>query len=78
MKIQLEEKAEGITERDIHSKALLNTDAEALLRYKIKRQKNLDQRRMSNELDFLKTKVEDLSSDITDIKTLLTELVSNR
>jgi len=78
MKIDLEEKFAGITERDSHSKALLNTDTEALLQYKIKKQKSINQRRMANELDFLKTKVADLSSDITDIKTLLTELVSNR
>ena len=40
-RIELDEKISGFTERDLHSKAILNTDSVGLLRYKINRQKNI-------------------------------------
>lgn len=57
---------EGIL-RDKHSKALLNTDDEALNAYKKRKQKNAEINRMREEMDELK-------NDVSEIKSLLTKI----
>lgn len=52
--------------RDTHTNAVLNTDMSSLAKYKLKREKD---RQMKSDIDNLK-------SDMTEIKQMLQQLVS--
>lgn len=52
--------------RDTHTNAVLNTDLSSLAKYKLKREKD---RKMRSDIDNLK-------SDMTEIKQMLQQLVS--
>jgi len=71
-KVELEEKFQGITERDVHSKALLNTDIEAYRRYKLKKHKVVSQK---NDIESMKAQMTNINNEISEIKNLLTELL---
>jgi len=66
-KVKMKEIVSGFTERDIDSKALLNTDIESLLKYKIQRKKFVG----SQEVEKMKTEMEELKSELSEIKALL-------
>ena len=57
----------GFTERDIDSKALLNTDIDSLMQYKIQK------RRISGTQEVEKMRIEmtELKSELSEIKALL-------
>lgn len=61
--------------RDIHSKALLNTDTRGRDEYLMKRELAKKQQTEQSET---KQKIEKLEEDVTEIKTLLRELVQMR
>jgi hypothetical protein len=61
--------------RDIHSKALLNTDARGRDEYLMKRE--LAKKQQAEQAE-TKQKIEKLEEDVTEIKTLLRELVQMR
>lgn len=61
--------------RDIHSKALLNTDTRGRDEYLMKRE--LAKRQQAEQSE-TKQKIEKLEEDVTEIKTLLRELVQMR
>jgi hypothetical protein len=61
--------------RDIHSKALLNTDTRGRDEYLMKRELAKKQQAEQSET---KQKIEKLEEDVTEIKTLLRELVQMR
>ena len=73
-RIELDEKISGFTERDLHSKAILNTDSVGLLRYKINRQKNIKinkGHRVADEMFALKNEMNEIKKlllQITNIK----------
>lgn len=73
-KIKMKEVVGGFTERDINSKALLNTDMDSLLKYKIQK------RRLSSsmEMEKIKTDVNELKSELDEIKQLLLTLVKSK
>lgn len=59
--------------RDINSKALLNTDRKALNEYLIKRNVAKLQK---EEKEIMKTRLDNLEKDITEIKSLLLDLLT--
>ena len=61
--------------RDTHSKAILNTDRIGLEKYRAEREIALKQMQEKNEL---KDKVHKLETDMSEIKSLLQELVQMR
>ena len=66
-KIKMKEVVGGFTERDINSKALLNTDIDSLMQYKIQK------RRISGTQEVEKMRIEmtELKSELSEIKALL-------
>jgi hypothetical protein len=64
--------------RDTHSKALLNTDYNALQRHRKERAYYQNQQ---NEINIMKQKIEDLgglSNEISEIKQMLKDIQNNR
>lgn len=74
-KIKLKEVHNGFSERDIHSKAILNQDVNALLRYKIQKNKLSSVSSTSNELQSLKAEFDTVKIEILEIKSLLQKIV---
>lgn len=67
-RLELKEKVAGFTERDIHSKALLQTDKGALLKYRLQKQKHKES---THELNRMKNEISELKNDLGEIKQLL-------
>jgi hypothetical protein len=63
-KIELKETRNGFSERDLHSKAILNTDQDSLLKYKIQRSRMQNMNTMSNEIEKLKMQVMEMQEII--------------
>lgn len=66
-KIRMKEIVGGFTERDVDSKALLNTDIDSLLKYKIQKKKMVG----SQEIEKMKDEMSELKSELSEIKALL-------
>lgn len=75
MKIELEEKVSGFTERDMNSKALLNTDVNGLLAYKMKTRNSMVQESQTKEINMLKEKVNNIQEDVSEIRQMLKQLI---
>ena len=73
MFVQIKDKENLV--RDVNSKAILNIDEEELRSYYARRELALKQK---EEKENLENKVNKLEEDITDIKTMLRELVQMR
>jgi hypothetical protein len=74
--IELKEKASGFTERDLHSKAILNTDTAGLLRYKIQRQKTVKMNEGVAEVQRVREELTALKSEMNEIKQLLLKITT--
>ena len=64
--------------RDIHSKALLNTDYNALQQH---RKERMYFHKQQNDINILRDQVEELTTirvEMLEIKTLLTEFIRNK
>ena len=77
-KVKVIEPVQGFTERDLSSKAILNTDVDALLRYKIQKRKISDINRNRNELNAMQVEIEGIKSDLGEIKNLLLKITKER
>ena len=77
-KIKVIEPVQGFTERDLASKAILNTDIDALLRYKIQKRKISDINRNRTELNAMQVEIEGIKSDLGEIKNLLLKITKER
>lgn len=75
-KVELEEKVLGFTERDYHSKAILNTDANALLKYKLQRHRHSKVQETNFELQRVKDEMVSLRSDLSEIKAMLKQITT--
>lgn len=73
-RIELKEKASGFTERDLHSKAILNTDSAGLLRYKIQRQKTLKMTEGVADVQRVREELSSLKNEMSEIKQLLLKI----
>lgn len=77
-KVKVIEPVQGFTERDLSSKAILNTDVDALLRYKIQKRKISDINRNRTELNAMQVEIEGIKSDLGEIKNLLLKITKER
>ena len=77
-KVKVIEPVQGFTERDLSSKAILNTDIDALLRYKIQKRKISDINRNRTELNAMQVEIEGIKSDLGEIKNLLLKITKER
>ena len=75
MKLKLEEEVSGFTERDYESKAILNTDVESLLAYKLQKQKQIEKMDQTEEINTLKSQVTEIKQDVTEIRLMLKQLL---
>ena len=76
-KIKIAEPVRGFTERDRNSKAILNTDMDSLLKYKIQKRKISDINKSRNEIALIRTEVDSIKSDLGEIKQLLLQITKN-
>ena len=77
-KILIAEPVRGFTERDINSKAILNTDMDSLLKYKIQKRKISDINKSRNEIALIRDEVDSIKSDLSEIKHLLLKITKER
>jgi hypothetical protein len=77
-KIKIAEPVRGFTERDKNSKAILNTDMDALLKYKIQKRKISDINKSRNEITLIRGEVDSIKSDLSEIKHLLLKITKER
>lgn len=75
-RIELKEKVLGFTERDLHSKAILNTDTAGLLRYKIQRQKSTRLNEGVAEVQRVREELSALKGEMSEIKQLLLKITN--
>jgi len=75
-RIELKEKVLGFTERDLHSKAILNTDAAGLLRNKIQRQKSTRLNEGVAEVQRVREELSALKGEMSEIKQLLLKITN--
>ena len=76
-KIKIAEPVRGFTERDRNSKAILNTDMDSLLKYKIQKRKISDINKSRNEIALIRTEVDSIKSDLSEIKQLLLQITKS-
>jgi hypothetical protein len=77
-KLKVDEPIEGFTERDGESKAILNTDRDKLLQYKIQRQRFININNQKEEILDLKKDVKSMKDDLLLIKDSLRELIQRQ
>ena len=77
-KILIAEPVRGFTERDINSKAILNTEMDSLLKYKIQKRKISDINKSRNEIALIRDEVDSIKSDLSEIKHLLLKITKER
>ena len=77
-KILIAEPVRGFTERDKNSKAILNTDMDSLLKYKIQKRKISDIDKSRNEITLIRGEVDSIKSDLNEIKHLLLKITKER
>jgi hypothetical protein len=76
-KIKIAEPVHGFTERDRNSKAILNTDMDSLLKYKIQKRKNSDMNKNTNEIGLIRKEVDQIKSDLGEIKSMLLQITKS-
>ena len=77
-KIKLAEPLNGFTERDKHSKAILNTDMDSYLKYKIQKRNMSDINKSTQDLGVIRNEVNELKKDLTEIKSMLLQITTSR
>lgn len=70
-RIELSEPIHGFTERDAHSKALLNTDLSGLMKYKMQRERHFQG---IQEMNKVKSEISSLKDEMKEIKQLILNL----
>lgn len=73
-KIEIIEPVSGFTEREKNSKAILNTDIDSLLRYKIQKRKFSEINKNNSEMSNMKNEINSLKNDLSEIKELLLKI----
>jgi len=75
-KVPIIEPVRGFTERDIHSKAILNTDVDSLLKYKIQKRKFTEINKGAEELSQIRNEVHLMKTELSDIKRMLLQITN--
>ena len=70
-KVLIADPINGFTERDSNSKAILNTDMNSLLKYKIQKRKILDINQSKEDINEIYKEIDHIRNDISEIKNLL-------
>lgn len=70
--VKIENRAQLV--RDTKSNAVLNSDTDALIKYKAARAKRLNN---SVEFDRMKNEIDNIKSDLNEIKTLLIDMIKD-
>lgn len=73
-RLELREQALGFTERDANSKAILNTDKNALLKYKLQRERH---QQSTQEVNKMRDEICILKDELCEIKRLLS-IITNK
>lgn len=73
-KLKIIDPVHGFTERESSSKAILNTDVDSLLKYKIQKRQLSDINRNKQELSSVKIEIDQIKSDLGEIKQLLLQI----
>jgi hypothetical protein len=73
-KIEIIDPVSGFTEREHNSKALLNTDVDSLLKYKIQKRRFSEINKNVVEISKVKSEVEQIKNDLSEIKQLLLQI----
>lgn len=76
--IELTEASNGFSERDLHSKAILNKSSDMLLKYKIQRNRFNSMSSNLSEIERMKTEMSEIKEEMTEIKQLLLQLVAGK
>ena len=77
-KIKIDEPVRGFTERDKNSKAILNTDMNSLLKYKIQKRKISDINKSTNEIGLIRKEMDEIKSDLNEIKSMLFQITNSK
>ena len=77
-KILIADPVRGFTERDRSSKAILNTDMNSLLQYKIQKRKISDINKSRNDIALIRNEVDSIKSDLSEIKQLLLQITKEK
>jgi len=77
-KIKIAEPVRGFTERDKNSKAILNTDMNSLLKYKIQKRKISDINKSTNEIELIRKEIDEIKSDLNEIKNMLFQITNSK
>ena len=77
-KIKIAEPVRGFTERDKNSKAILNTDMNSLLKYKIQKRKISDINNSTNEIGLIRKEMDEIKSDLNEIKSMLFQITNSK
>jgi hypothetical protein len=72
--IELSEKRNGFSHRDMHSKAILNSDQSNLLKYKIQRNKMARLSATTVDMENMREEVNTLREELKEIKSLLLQI----
>jgi hypothetical protein len=75
-KVPIIEPVQGFTERDTHSKAILNTDVDSLLKYKIQKRKFTEINKGAEELSQIRNEVHLMKTELSDIKRMLLQITN--
>lgn len=70
--VKIENRAQLV--RDTKSNAVLNSDTDALIKYRAARAKRLNN---SVEFDRMKNEIDNIKSDLNEIKTLLIDMIKD-
>lgn len=73
-KLKVIDPVSGFTERESNSKAILNTDTESLLKYKIQKRRLSEINKNSKEIVNVRQEIDDIRHDISEIKQLLLQI----
>jgi hypothetical protein len=73
-KLAIIEPVNGFTERDVSSKAILNTDVESLLKYKIQKRKMSEINKTRMDMTTVQHEIDCMKNDLCEIKQLLMQI----
>lgn len=76
--IELTDGTNGFSERDLHSKAILNNSRDMLLKYKIQRNRFNNLSSASSEIENVKRDINEMREEMVEIKQLLLQLVAGK
>lgn len=76
--VKLKEVHNGFSERDIHSKAILSKDRDALLKYKIQKNRMNSLSSTAKDVESLRSEFLSLKEELSEIKNLLLKITTGK